>query len=79
MGLRWSEIRKLKELGVLVVNLATLEERIYSSNLTPEQAVIAAYAQSQGDFNTWEYESKYGDKVIRGNKTVSCGDWCALL
>lgn len=34
----------LKELGVLVVNLATLEERIYSSNLTPEQAVIAAHA-----------------------------------
>ena len=42
-------------------------------------AVIAAYAQAEcRDFNTADYERKYGDRVIEGNLTIACGDWCAM-
>ena len=43
---------------VKVTNLATLQTAEYSCS--PEEAVIAAHAQQHGDFNTWEYRSRYG-------------------
>jgi hypothetical protein len=63
---------------VTVVNLATYDEQVYSCS--HREAVIAAYAQSKGDFSTWDYEARYG-KLVRfsgtGNRTVSCGDFAA--
>ena len=45
---------------------------------SPRAAVIAAYAQDLGDWNTWDYEAKYGRCVIEGRWTVFCGDFSAL-
>lgn len=43
--------------------------------LSPQEAVIAAYAQEHGDYNTWEYFDKYKVLVERGKLTITCGDW----
>lgn len=59
-----------------VLNLTTGEKRTYSLRL-PENAVVAAYAQERGDWNTCDY-GKYDNLVQRGAATVSCGDWTAL-
>lgn len=61
-----------------VMNLATAEKQEYDNTLTPEQAVIAAYAQSLGDFNTWDYEKRYAHLVETGKHTVLCGDFSAF-
>jgi hypothetical protein len=45
---------------------------------TPREAVIAAYAQSLGDWNTWQYAERYSECVVEGNHTVACGDFCAM-
>lgn len=60
---------------ILVVNLLTGEEQIYIG-ASPKWAVICAYAQSVGNFNTWEYDQYY-DRIIEGEKTVACGDFSA--
>lgn len=52
-----------------VHNLATDETLSYT--LPPREAVIAAYAQSRGDFNTWDYEKRYGKLVEKGRWTVT--------
>lgn len=60
-----------------VINLATGEERVYVG-LNASQAVIAAYAQSKGDYNTWDYgQHKY--PVQFGKVSVTCGDWATKL
>lgn len=61
-----------------VMNLATAEKQEYDNALTPEQAVIAAFAQSRGDFNTWDYQAKYAHLVQAGKLTVLCGDFSAF-
>ena len=61
---------------VRVLNLLTRQEQVYTC--TPRQAVMAPFAQSHRDFNTWDYETRYGELVLYGKKTVSCGDFCAL-
>ena len=48
-----------------VLNLNTGEHITYVG-LTPYQAVIAAYAQSLGNMNTWQYEEKYARLVQVG-------------
>jgi hypothetical protein len=64
---------------VYVLNLETGEERIYVG-ITPEQAVVAAYEQSRGNFSTWTYPSpEEHPHLRRGQKTVACGDWTAAL
>jgi hypothetical protein len=55
-------------------NLATQERRQYT--LTPRQAVIAAYAQSLGDMNTWDY-GKYSPMVCKTSFHYFLGDWGA--
>jgi hypothetical protein len=63
-----------------VHNLSTQQVAEYT--LEPREAVIAAYAQSCNDFNTWDYEKKYGKKVqsIKRPKhiTWNLGDWTAV-
>ena len=61
---------------ITIFNLATQERKDYSC--TPRQAVIAAFAQEKGDFNTWQYEERYGTRVQEGKHTFLCGDWSAL-
>lgn len=56
-------------------NLSTGEVRVYSC--LPRQAVMAAYAQERNDWETWNYEKKYGHLIRWGMSHVSCGDWSA--
>ncbi len=51
-------------LPVDVMNLAQGSVSTYVG-ISPRQAVIAAYAQSKGDFNTWDY-AKYERLVESG-------------
>lgn len=62
--------------SVTVHNLIKDTEHVYEG-ITPEQAVIAAYAQSLGDWNTWDYASKYGHLVKRRGTTVFINDFAA--
>lgn len=60
-----------------VLNLSTGKEMIYSG-ISPRRAVICAFAQERGDWNTWDYETRYGDRVEVGRQTVACGDFACL-
>lgn len=47
---------------------------------SPREAVIAAHAQEHDDFNTWEYEERYGQEAVEfttvsGCLVVRCGNW----
>lgn len=59
-----------------VVNLKTGDVLRYSCS--PREAVISAHAQSLGDWNTWGYQTRYGNMTAFGKYTVSCGDMCAF-
>ena len=59
-----------------VINLITLKKQIYSC--PPEQAVIAAYAQSLKDWCTWDYEKRYKKLLEEGKETYLCGDFSAF-
>lgn len=59
-----------------VFNLATQQEKFYSC--IPRDAVIAAYAQDQKDWNTWDYYNRYDHLVEDGNYIFLLGDWGAL-
>ena len=63
-------------MAIKVLNLSTLQEQIYTC--TPKEAVIAAYAQSLNDWNTWQYEERYGKMVLEGKYSFSCGDFATL-
>ena len=72
-------------MSVIVINLSNPEQKI-PYTCTPRQAVIAAYAQNLrhghgtiGDWNTWQYEERYGHLVVQGKHTIACGDWSAFL
>lgn len=65
-----------KPVVTLVFNLLTGDEKTYT--LSSREAVMAAYAQEHKDFNTWDYEERYGHLTLEGNSSISCGDWTAL-
>ncbi len=56
-----------------------LDFRATYVGITPRQAVMAAYAQDRKDFNTWDYERRYGHLIKTGMTTVRCGDFYALI
>ena len=56
-----------------VHNLSTGKVQVYTC--TPEQAVMAAYAQSLNDWNTWDYGKRYGHLVKNAGHFVTCGDF----
>lgn len=58
-----------------VLNLATGQWSYYFSTLPPRDAVIAAYAQSKGDNNTWDYKERYSHLVKESERCVICGDF----
>ena len=61
-----------------VLNLDTGKAQHFS--ISPHQAVIAAFEQSKGNWNTWTYPTP-GTKSQLGpsGRTVSCGSFCAML
>ena len=59
-----------------VMNLRTSETQVYTCS--PKKAVIAAFAQSKNDWNTWDYDKKYGDMVEEGNLSFACGDFAVF-
>ena len=60
-----------------VLNLATSEYITYS--IPPEEAVVAAYEQSRGNWNTWQYPTFAEHlEARRGEYSVSCGDFAAI-
>ena len=61
---------------VTVMNLCNREKMVYSCN--PRMAVICAYAQSNGNFNTWDYEKIYGKLVEESKTTFLCGDFSSF-
>ena len=61
--------------SINVINLRTSSTLIYDG-ISPFQAVICAYAQGRGDWNTWDYK-KYEPCVEFGKHFVFCGDWGA--
>lgn len=67
-----------------VMNLSNPNHKIQYT-CKPREAVIAAYAQNLrpnpsviGDWNTWQYEERYGHLVVEGKFCISCGDWSAF-
>lgn len=56
-----------------VMNLKTTEKQVYTCS--PRDAVIAAYAQSLSNWNTWDYYKHYSHLVEEGNFTYLCGDF----
>ena len=61
-----------------VLNLGTGKHAKYS--LPAKEAVVAAYEQSLGNFNTWQYKA-FADhpKARQGQYSVSCGDFAAII
>lgn len=48
-------------------------------SLPPRQALIAAHAQIvHNDFNTWDYESRYGSLVTETEKCYTIGSLSVL-
>lgn len=60
---------------VTVYRLSDDKTQIYTC--APQEAVVAAYAQERGDWNTWDYQARYGDLVIESDNFVTCGDFTA--
>jgi len=59
-----------------VMNLNNATKQQYTC--TPLEAVVAAYAQSKMDWNTWQYKERYGSFVEEGKFTWLCGDFSAF-
>ena len=63
---------------IKVFNLSTQEYKHFFDGMTPSQAVVAAYAQERKDFNTWQYQKRYGALVTETDRCITCGDWTML-
>ncbi len=62
---------------IKVINLSTGEEQTYM-DISPRMAVTCAFEHARGNDNTWTYD--WRDTVVsRSGKTVSRGDWCAMM
>jgi hypothetical protein len=60
-----------------VFNLLTAEwtDRV---SLSPADAVIASYAQSRGDWNTWDYQRRYSSQLEESETIFTLGDYSAF-
>jgi hypothetical protein len=66
----------MKTDGVTVRNLSTGEEHDYTC--PANEAVVCAFEQARKNYSTWDYD--YSKAIVsKSGKTVSCGDWVALL
>lgn len=60
-----------------VLNLETGKHSTYS--LSPKEAVVAAYEQSRGNYNTRQYAAfAEHPEARRGQYSVLCGNFTAL-
>ncbi len=48
---------------------------VYS--LATREAVLARYAQSHNDYNTWDYATRYGHLPVKTEHGWACGDFWA--
>ena len=71
-----SNMKTQNALMCTVMNLATGDKQEYSCS--PREAVIAAFAQSRGDWSTWRYEQRYGNQVELGELTYLLGNFSAF-
>lgn len=62
---------------VTVFNLLTGEYGSTYVGISPAEAVVAAHAQSLGDYNTWDYTEKYGHLIRHNGDHVLCGVFTA--
>ena len=60
-----------------VMNLSNGSKQEYTCS--PTDAVVAAHAQSLGDWNTWDYATKYSFMLETGPDTVLCGNFSAFI
>ena len=60
-----------------VMNLSNPEQKIIYT-CTPREAVMAAYAQSKMDWNTWQYAERYEHMITEGKLCLACGDFSAF-
>jgi len=60
---------------VTVMNLSTSEKHYYTASLHPKDAVIACYAQSKNDWNTWDYNQRYAYLLEEEKYTYFIGDF----
>ena len=60
---------------ITVFNLCDNSQQYYTCS--PKEAVVAAYAQKLGDFNTWDYK-KYNNLIEEGKLVFCCGDFAAF-
>ena len=67
-----------KQIAIEVSNMTATEKQIFVG-ISPKMAVISAYAQSIGDFNTFDYERKYGDRVHEASLTFTLGNFAAFI
>ena len=64
--------------SVVVYNLASMDQEIVFEDLTPEQAVIAAYEESIGNHDASNYRDPEDHfNFSEGSLNVSCGDFSA--
>ena len=59
-------------------NLDTCDEQVFVG-ISHREAVVAAYAQSLKDWNTWTYKEKYDHEVKTHGRVVTCGAFTAVL
>ena len=52
-----------------------INQKKYVYTCEPRIAVICAYAQSKGDFDTWEYDEKYNHLIEEGPEIYLCGNF----
>jgi len=64
-------------LPVTVTNLGTGKTLTFVG-ISPKKAVVCAYEQSRGNFNTWTYDENKAI-VSTSGATVSCGDFCSII
>lgn len=63
---------------VIVLDLRTGKAALTYVGISPRRAVMAAHAQDHGDYETWNYETRYGDLVTDRRYFVFCGNFAAL-
>ena len=64
--------------GTITVMDANTGNLIYYVGIDPAAAVVAAFEHNKGNRNTWTYDKKKA-RISKSGKTVSCGDFVALL
>jgi len=63
------------EKNIMCTVMDLINQKKYVYTCEPRIAVMCAYAQSKGDFVTWEYENKYSPLVLEGKYTYNLNEF----